>query len=389
MGTGDLGASLQSHRASQPLLEVDHVQGPELPPGLQNKNETADSKESTPLFMKDAGLLDWEDDDAILDALRALEHEGTRAEAALNCRELGNKAAKANSWLYAKQCYTNGIAVLTASEDKWEQPADIETELLQLRETKEACYVNRALCNLKLENYRSATLDCASALKVNSKNTKAFYRSAMALLALGKLPEAEDAATCGLELEPNNRPLQEIASRIGGRKEAVEAITEKKRMEEERAYKIKLVLSNALQARQIRVRITDQSPNLEDARMHLTPDPLSIESTLVFPSVFLYPLDAQSDFIKAFSESDTIAHHLSYVFPLPWDSNHEYELSRVNCYMENATGGLIQAGKKLPLSQILKSGKVEVVDELIKIYIVPATSAEKWIEQMKSRQKRS
>jgi hypothetical protein len=99
-------------------------------------------------------LTDWrrhkEDDDAILDALRALEHEGTRAEAALNCRELGNKAAKANSWLYAKQCYTNGIAVLTASEDKWEQPADIETELLQLRETKEACYVNRALCNLKL-----------------------------------------------------------------------------------------------------------------------------------------------------------------------------------------------------------------------------------------------
>lgn len=63
MGTGDPGASLQSHRASPPLLEVDHVQGPELPPGLQNKNEIADSKESTPLFMKDAGLLDWEGTD--------------------------------------------------------------------------------------------------------------------------------------------------------------------------------------------------------------------------------------------------------------------------------------------------------------------------------------
>lgn len=239
------------------------------------------------------------------------------------------------------------------------------------------------------ENYRSATLDCASALKVNPKNAKAFYRSATALLALDKLPEAEDAATRGLELEPNNKSLQEIASRISARKEVVKVAAKKKRVEEERGYKIKLVLRTALQDRQIRVRITDQSPNLEDARMHLTPDPLSIESTLVFPSIFLYPLDAQSDFIKAFSELDTIAHHLSYVFPLPWDLNHEYELSHVNCYMETATGGLIQAGKKLPLSQILKGGKVEVVDELVKIYIVPAISAEKWIEQMKSRQKRN
>lgn len=51
----------------QPLLEVDHAQGPELPPllsaRLQSKNEIVDSKESTPLFMKDAGLLDWEGTD--------------------------------------------------------------------------------------------------------------------------------------------------------------------------------------------------------------------------------------------------------------------------------------------------------------------------------------
>jgi hypothetical protein len=33
---------------------------------LQNKNEIADSKESTPLFTKDAGLMDWEGTDANL-----------------------------------------------------------------------------------------------------------------------------------------------------------------------------------------------------------------------------------------------------------------------------------------------------------------------------------
>jgi hypothetical protein len=83
----------------------------------------------------------------------------------------------------------------------------------------------------------------------------------------------------------------------------------------------------------------------------------------------------QSDFIKVFYETETILDHLGYIFPLPWDSAKEYKKETVDCYMETISGGLIKVGKKLSLLRILSSGKVEVVDGLIKIYVVPSAKA--------------
>lgn len=128
---------------------------------------------------------------------------------------------------------------------------------------------------------------------------------------------------------------------------------------------------------------------MEDAGIHLSPDPLSPESTLVFPAVFLYPMDAQSDFIKSFAETNSIADHLDYIFPLPWDSRQEYKSESVDCYMETVAGGLIKAGKKLPLLKLLAGGKVEVVDEIVRINIVPTSKAGIWIEEMKKKKTKS
>jgi hypothetical protein len=242
---------------------------------------------------------------------------------------------------------------------------------------------------VSLENYRSTTLDCAAALKVNPKNVKAYYRSAMALLALDKIAESEDASARGLSIDSTNNSLQQVVSKIAARKTVLEGIAAKKRAEEETTRKAKQLLNTALQARQIRVRKTDQTPDMEDAKVHLTPDPLSAESTLAFPVMILYPMDAQTDFIKAFSEMDRIVDHLEYLFPLPWDAKHEYQASSVDCFMETITGGLIKAGKKLPLLQILSGGKVEVVDDLVKIIVVPATKSQKFIEEFKARKNKS
>ena len=239
------------------------------------------------------------------------------------------------------------------------------------------------------ENYRSTTLDCASALKLNPKNVKAFYRSSVALLALDKISEAEDAATRGLTIDPNNKSLQQVASKIGVRKEIVERIAAKKRAEEERARKEKQLLNAALHARHIRTRKTNQPPEMEDAGIRMVPDPLSPESTVEFPTVFLYPMDAQSDFIKGFSEMTSIADHLSYIFPLPWDAKNEYTLDKVECFMETVTKGLIKAGKKVPLLQVLSGGKVEVVDEMIRIYVVPIAKTGAFISEMKARKENS
>lgn len=103
----------------------------------------------------------------MLDAIRALQNEGTRAEVALNFREQGNEMAKAKNWKDAKEFYTKGIAVLNAKEDKWDKPEDLEKEQKMLREAREACYINRALCNLELSKTFTVTIwreqrDCSA-----------------------------------------------------------------------------------------------------------------------------------------------------------------------------------------------------------------------------------
>lgn len=207
----------------------------------------------------------------------------------------------------------------------------------------------------------------------------------MALFKLDKLADAEDSAARGLAIDPESKALKDSAEKIAERKALLERAAARKRAEEELVRKQNTMLSTALRARQIRTRKTDQPPDMEDAKIRLVPDPLSPESTIEFPVVFLYPMEAESDFIKSFSEMNTISDHLEYIFPLPWDTNKEYTLGNVECFMQTTTGGLIKAGKSLPLLQILTGGKVEVIDQLVSIFVVPISKTGKFIAEMKAR----
>ncbi|KAL2869791.1 HSP70/90 family co-chaperone CNS1 [Aspergillus lucknowensis] len=388
--SGDVPLPVPGNEERLRQLEAD-TPAPKLPPAMaavdsHTTDELADILNKTPLFMTDISQAgDEHGENVMLDALRALQNEGTRGEVAQGFREQGNEAAKEKRWVDAKEFYTKGIAVLRSKEEKWDKPEDEKEEAKLLRQVEEASYINRALCHLELKNYRSTTLDCAAVLKLNPRNVKAYYRSAMALLALDRIDEAEDAAARGLALDPENKPLQTVASKTAERKAALERIAAKRKAEEERARKEKLLLSTALRARQIRTRKTAQPPEMEDAGIRLSPDPLSPESTLEFPAVLLYPMDAQSDFIKAFSETHSIEDHLEYIFPLPWDAKKEYTVQSVDCYMDTHTGGLVKAGKKIPLLQILSGSKVEIVDELVRIYVVPTAKSKEFIATMKAR----
>lgn len=226
------------------------------------------------------------------------------------------------------------------------------------------------------------------ALRYNSKNVKAFYRSSKALLALDKVSEALDSCNHGLALDPTNAPLQVMATTIESRAKILAAAQQRKQKQADYAHKVKLTLSAALRARNIRTRTTPQRPELEDASIHLAPDAVSPTSTIHFPVIILYPLHAQSDFIKAFPETDTIAQHLEYIFPLPWDEEHEYELALVEFYMETATGGLVKVGRKMSLLKALSGGDVEVVDGLVTVNVVPKAKAGVWIEERKARKGR-
>lgn len=114
-------------------------------------------------------------------------------------------------------------------------------------------------------------------------------------------------------------------------------------------------------------------------------EPLDPSSVLSFPLILLYPLEAQSDFIQACAETDSLGQHLEYILPVPWDGAGEYTQAGTECYLETAAGGLIKAGKKVPLGKLLAGGTVEIVDGLVKVNVVPKARAQEWIAEFKKR----
>jgi tetratricopeptide (TPR) repeat protein len=235
------------------------------------------------------------------------------------------------------------------------------------------------------ENYRATTQDCAAALRINPSNIKAYYRSASALFALDKILDALDVASRGAKLDPDNTEFEKLLDKIRARMQVKEAQDRRRLMELRRRMQEMQVLESALKARKVTVRGSKQPPNLEDATIRLSPDPLSSTSLLEFPVMLLYPMHNQTDLIKAWAEKDAITHHLSYILPLPWDTKNEYKLSSVDCYMDTISGGLMKVGKKLTLLEALSNGKTEIVDGLVRIYVVPSALAPQWIEEVKKK----
>lgn len=360
---------------------------------IQTADEVLKEMNRIPLFMTTLDETDGEGgENAGLEALKALAYEGTRAEVAENFRQQGNDLARRKKWSDAKEFYDKAIAALKAPRKPQDAEDHANIEVVEIdeeteqkeRDIEEACYVNRALCNLEKKNYRSCIHDCASTLRLNSSNIKAWYRSASACLTLDKLPEASDACIRGLEIEPQNVALKTLSANISKRKDHLDALEKERREREERKAAEARTLVLALKSRNIPARTTDQAPEMEDATVKLA-QPLDHSSTLSIPVILLYPLHLQSDFVKAFQETESLGEHLSYIFPLPWDEKNEYKAESVDCYIETIAGGLIKAGKKLPLLKILASGKVEIVEGLLKVNVVPQAKAAGWIEEFKKR----
>ena len=235
------------------------------------------------------------------------------------------------------------------------------------------------------ENYRSCINDCASTLRLNPTNIKAYYRSGTACLALDKLPEAKDACELGLKLDVSNAPLKALAEKIQKRSDYIAKVEKDRIAREEKAASERATLDLALKARNVTVRTTtDDAPDLEDAKIHLE-NTLDPSSPLSYPCLLLYPAHSQSDFVKAFNEHQTLPEHLDYIFPLPWDEDNEYTVDSVEAYMETAAGGLIKVGKKMALHKVLGSGKVVVSDGLVRISVVPKGKSAAWIEEFKKR----
>jgi hypothetical protein len=94
----------------------------------------------------------------MLEAIKALQHEGTKAEVAQGFKERGNEMVAEKKWPDARDFYTKGIAVLLEkNEDNWDKAEDSIGEEKQRKLLNEQLHVNRARCNLELSMVRTLT----------------------------------------------------------------------------------------------------------------------------------------------------------------------------------------------------------------------------------------
>ncbi|PHH50660.1 Hsp70/Hsp90 co-chaperone cns1 [Ceratocystis fimbriata CBS 114723] len=362
------------------------IVGPMPLPG-KTADEMYEELKSTPLFMTEI-----EDNDAVA-AFQALDYEGTPLENATDFKNRGNEFFRSKQWKDAREFYTKGVEILWIEERKRSRGQitknpetnlpDSPEEITRQKQMLESLYSNRAACNLELKNFRACWEDCTGALRLNPANVKCWYRSSKALLSVDRLDDATEALNRGLALDPENKSLLMVKEATEKRRAFIEA---KKKADEEREATKKrreLLVRTALEARKITVRNTEKPPDMEDAAIRLAPNEDDPTSSLTFPTMLLYPTDYESDFIKAWSELDSLEAHLDYIFPLPWDTEQKYSIANVECYMETVSGGLLKIGKKLSLLRILSGGKVEVVDQVVKIFVVPKNKSEAWIKEFK------
>lgn len=98
-------------------------------------------------------------------------------------KDRGNKAFAAKKYAQAKKDYTQSIAL---------QPTCL-------------AYANRAMAELKLDEFSAAELDCTAALALDPCYVKAYLRRATATKELGKLLEAAEDYESALRLEPTSK----------------------------------------------------------------------------------------------------------------------------------------------------------------------------------------
>ncbi|KAL1896940.1 HSP70/90 co-chaperone [Ceratocystis pirilliformis] len=362
------------------------IVGPMPLPG-KTADEMYEELKSTPFFMTEI-----EDNDAVA-AFQALDYEGTPIENSTDFKNRGNEFFRSKQWKDAREFYTKGVEILWIEERKRSRGQitknpethlpDSPEEITRQKQMLESLYSNRAACNLELKNFRACWQDCTGALRLNPANVKCWYRSSKALLSVDRLDDATEAFHRGLVLDPENKSLLMVKEATEKRRAFIEA---KKKADEEREATKKrreLLVRTALEARKIIVQNTEKPPDMEDAAIRLAPNEDDPTSSLTFPTMLLYPTDFESDFIKAWSELDSLEAHLGYIFPLPWDTEQKYSIANVECYMETVSGGLLKIGKKLSLLRILSGGKVEVVDQVVKIFVVPKSKSEAWIKEFK------
>ncbi|KAG8218358.1 40S ribosomal protein S7 [Butyriboletus roseoflavus] len=340
--------------------------------------ETLASLESLPLFMK--SLPNEGSDDVALQALQSLIYDGTADEIAHSFKKQGNDYFKGKRYREAIGFYTQGLDA---------NPTDSALQ--------EALYCNRSACNLELKNYGLVLKDCSKALSLNTKSSKALYRSATALLALDRLEETLDCCDRCLIFDPRNQSVQSLRSRAESTKQAKDRQRQEKEERLRREKEENQLLQRAVKERHLYPTSNPQETLDNPHSPHFDSDDPT-RSTLIFPVFFLYPQYATSDVIVHFAEDTTFYAHISQMFPPQapaptWDEKQEYTASGLVVYAMTRRRRLLKVGKKMTLRDVCRAAKekegesadgLEIKNGYLTFAVLPRGDKEQsWVDEYK------
>lgn len=347
---------------------------PELPPQLSNlANKTADDVMSElnrlPFFMTELDEDAKTGENVELEALRALAYDGESDEVATNFKNQGNDCYKLKDYKNAIEFYTKGI--------------DVECGVDSINAS---LYSNRAACNLELRNYRRCIEDCKKVLLIDEKNIKACYRSGKALFLVDRYDEAKQILQYGLSIDPENISIKEVLNNVISKENKLKQARELKQKELEMKKMKQTILQNAIKLRHYTIlKTTSPGDYLKDAQIRLE-DENDYESQLILPAMILYPTIDEFDYVAEISELTTPLEIIELILnrPQEWFNNPKHEnfkVKNLECYLETESGGLIKAGKKVPINNVLlnPSPKVPLFDNALRLFVVPKVDAPQWL----------
>ncbi|XP_076750206.1 RNA polymerase II-associated protein spaghetti [Xylocopa sonorina] len=110
-------------------------------------------------------------------------------------------------------------------QQKWSKAVGCYNEAIKLFPYDAIFYANRALCQLKLDNFYSAESDCSAAIQLDETYVKAYHRRATARMNLKQYKEAKKDLEKVLKLEPSNKEAKLLLNQIENKMKILETST--------------------------------------------------------------------------------------------------------------------------------------------------------------------
>ncbi len=127
-------------------------------------------------------------------------------------RESGNAEYRKQHYAEAAKFYTLGLQ-MALTRPAWE-PSQL------VREEVHALYSNRAQAHMQLGAWAEAAVDAEASVEAKKQgNAKAWFRRGRCLIEMGRLAEAREWITRGLEYEGEEKELSELLREVDGKLE--------------------------------------------------------------------------------------------------------------------------------------------------------------------------